>query len=211
MNLASGIIITQHIENVVAKLKANSTIEQLVIIKNEDNKGRLKEFLVEQAQEAIVKSYVASEKLNYIILVAPRFSEIAQNRLLKLLEEPPKNKSFILITESKSALLDTIKSRMTIRFVDNKKESSRVSLDVENLDLEKVYSFIQENKRVSSVEAKELVEQIFLDVLNSGKFKLDSGVLEMFSDAIKLLEVGSPVSFVFIGLLLKLLAKNKIR
>ena len=209
MLLASGIIVTQQIEQTIAQLESERTVEQFTFIKNEDDKGKLKEFLVEHAQEAIEKAYIASEKLNYIILVAPRFSEIAQNRLLKLLEEPPKNKEFILITESKSALLDTIQSRMPITVLNDEKELKTLSLDLKNLTLAKVYEFVQENNRISSVECKVMVEQISLDAMKSGKFNLDKSTLEMFSNSIKALEVGSPTSFILNGLLLKLLRKKK--
>jgi len=209
MYLASGIIITQQTEQTIAQLESERTIEQFTFIKNEDEKGNLKEFLVEQAQEAIAKAYIASDNLNYIILVAPRFSEIAQNRLLKLLEEPPKNKAFILITESKSALLDTIQSRMPITILNDAQEKNALKLDVANLNLAKVYEFVQENSRLSTVECKEIVEQISISAIKSGKFNLDESTLELFSNSIKALEVGSPTSFILNGLLLKLLVKRK--
>lgn len=209
MYLASGIIITQQTEQTIAQLEAERTVEQFTFIKNEDEKGNLKEFLVEQAQEAIAKAYIASDNLNYIILVAPRFSEIAQNRLLKLLEEPPKNKAFILITESKSALLDTIQSRMPITILNDAQEKNSLKLDIANLNLAKVYEFVQENSRLSTVECKEIVEQISISAIKSGKFNLDKSTLELFSNSIKALEIGSPTSFILNGLLLKLLVKRK--
>jgi len=209
MYLASGIIITKQTEHTIAQLESERTVEQFTFIKNEDEKGNLKEFLVEQAQEAIAKAYIASDNLNYIILVAPRFSEIAQNRLLKLLEEPPKNKAFILITESKSALLDTIQSRMPITILNDAQEKNALKLDVANLNLAKVYEFVQENSRLSTVECKEIVEQISISAIKSGKFNLDESTLELFSNSIKALEVGSPTSFILNGLLLKLLVKRK--
>jgi len=209
MRLNSGIIITQQREKIISQLEAERTTELFTFIENRDEKGKIKEFLVEQAQEAINKAYIASENLNYIILVAPRFSEIAQNRLLKLLEEPPKNKAFILITESKSALLDTILSRMPVTILHDSEEEKPFSLDLENLNLAKVYEFIQENNRVSAVECKELVEKISLGAMKSGKFNLNKSTLEMFSNSIKALEVGSPSSFVLSGVLLKLLSVKK--
>jgi len=209
MRLVSGIIITKQIEKVLSKLKSSYGNEDLTFIQNEDNKGKLKEFLVEQAQEAIEKAYIASEKVNYIILVAPRFSEIAQNRLLKLLEEPPRNKEFILITESKSALLDTIQSRMPLTILEDEKEFVELGLDLENLTLSNLYAFVQKNKRVSTVECKEFIEKIALGAMKSEKFDFDTPTLEMFSDSIKALEVGSPTTFVLNGILLKLLSQKK--
>jgi len=209
MKLASGIIITQQAEAVLEELKSLQSNELFTLIKSEDDKGKAKEFLVEHAQEAIAKAYVASEHLNYIILIAPRFSEIAQNRLLKLLEEPPKNKAFILITESKSALLDTIQSRLPVTVLNDAVSSEALNLDIANLNLAKVYEFIQKNSRTSAVECKTLVETISLMAMKSGKYNLDAETLKLFSDSIKALEVGSPTSFILNGLLLKLLARKK--
>ena len=207
--LSSQVIITHQPQKVVEQLEKLRTTELFTFIKNKDDKGKTKEFLVEQAQEAISKAYIASEYLNYIILIAPRFSEIAQNRLLKLLEEPPKNKAFILITESKSAILSTIQSRMPVTILHDVEERASLSLDIENLNLAKVYEFSQENSRISAVECKLLVEKISLGAMKSGKFNLDESTLKLFSDSIKALEVGSPTTFILNGLLLKLLDRKK--
>ena len=209
MKLTSTIIITQQTEAVIEELEAKRTTELFTFISNQDDKGKTKEFLVEQAQEAIAKAYIASANLNYIILVAPRFSELAQNKLLKLLEEPPRHKAFILITESKSALLDTILSRMPIIILTDSKILKPLTLDMEYLTLKKVYEFVQESNRISAVECKVLIEQISLGAMKSGKFNLDKSTLEIFSNSIKALEVGSPTSFILNGLLLKLLSQKK--
>jgi len=156
MNLASGIIITHQADVVLRELEAKRTTELFTVIKSEDDKGKAKEFLVEHAQLAIQKAYIASEALNYIILIAPKFSDVSQNRLLKILEEPPRNKAFILITESKSALLDTIQSRMPVTVLNEAKEEEIFSLDLQNLNLAKVYAFVQEHSRISSNECNKL-------------------------------------------------------
>jgi len=209
MRLASGVIITHQAENVLCELEALRTTETFTIIRSQDNKEQPKEFLVEHAQEAIAKAYIASEALNYIILMAPRFSEIAQNRLLKLLEEPPKNKAFILITESKSALLETIQSRLPVTVLSDALKEEHFTLDIANLNLAKVYEFVQENSRVSTIECKTFVEKISLLSMKSGKYNLDEETLKLFSDSIKALEVGSPTTFILNTILLKLLAKKK--
>jgi DNA polymerase-3 subunit delta' len=209
MNLSSGIIITHQSDKVMAELEAQRSTELFTIIRSLDAKDKPKEFLVEHAQEAIAKAYIASEGLNYIILIAPRFSDIAQNRLLKVIEEPPKNKAFIIITESKSALLETIQSRMPVTVLNDMQSKKPFSLDIENLNLAKVYEFVQENSRVTAVECKALVEKISLEAMKSQKFNLDESTLKLFSDSIKALEVGSPTTFILNTLLLKLLAKKK--
>ena len=75
MRLSSGVIITQNPDEVLNALEALRTDELFTIIKSEDDKGNPKEFQVAHAKEAIAKAFVASEVLNYIILVAPSFSE----------------------------------------------------------------------------------------------------------------------------------------
>ncbi len=209
MNLASGIIITHQAQAILNELELKRTTEIFTIIKSEDDKGKPKEFLVEHAQKAIEKAYVASENLNYIILVAPKFSDIAQNRLLKVIEEPPRNKAFIIITESKSALLDTIQSRLPVTVLHDSSSEEELSLDLENLNLARVYEFAQKHSRISAVECKVLVEKISLGAMRSQKYNLDESTLKLFSDSIKALDMGSPTAFVLNSLLLKLLAKKK--
>lgn len=63
--------------------------------------------------DAFVKSHSASHRI-FIIEDAHRMNEQAQNALLKVLEEPPKNVVFILLVTSKTMLLDTIISRCVL-------------------------------------------------------------------------------------------------
>ena len=209
MNLASGIIITHQAQAILDELEFQRTTESFTIIRSEDEKGKPKEFLLEHAQKAIEKAYIASEELNYIILVAPKFSNIAQNRLLKVIEEPPRNKAFIIITESKSALLDTIQSRLPVTVLHDNSSEEQLSLDLENLNLAMVYEFVQEHLRISAVECKVLVEKISLGAMKSQKYNLDESTLKLFSDSIKALDMGSPTTFILNTLLLKLLARKK--
>jgi DNA polymerase-3 subunit delta' len=209
IRLEGGVIITEKPDEVLASLEGLRRGETFTIIKSIDEKGNPKEFLVEHAKEVIAKSFIASDELNYIILVAPSFSDIVQNRLLKILEEPPKNKAFIIITESKSAILDTIKSRMPITVLHEQSREELFSLDIENLNLAKVYEFVQENNRISSIECKKMVEKISLLAMKSGRYNLDETTLKVFSDAIMALDMGSPTSFILNTVLLKLLARKR--
>ena len=63
--------------------------------------------------DAFVKAHSASHRV-FIIEDAHRMNEQAQNALLKVLEEPPKNVIFILLVPSKTILLDTIISRCVL-------------------------------------------------------------------------------------------------
>lgn len=63
--------------------------------------------------DAFVKSHMGGKKV-IIITPAERMNEQAQNALLKVLEEPPKNVIFILITENASRMLSTVLSRCVL-------------------------------------------------------------------------------------------------
>ncbi len=76
-----------------------------------------KNISVNQVREARSSAYVRAHmggKKVIIIENAETMNEYAQNALLKVLEEPPKNVIFILITENTSMMLNTIVSRCTV-------------------------------------------------------------------------------------------------
>jgi DNA polymerase-3 subunit delta' len=60
-----------------------------------------------------LKSYEGGWKVA-VIWMAEKLNQIATNKLLKLIEEPPKNTLFIFICEREGALLDTLVSRCQI-------------------------------------------------------------------------------------------------
>lgn len=204
--LQSSIIVTQEPYKALERLKELKRDEKFTIIDSEN-----REFLIEDATEAISKAYIADEVKEFIILIAPRFSIISQNRLLKILEEPPPNKEFILITKSKSSILPTVKSRLPTILYDNSRkiEEERLPLDIDNLDLKEIYEFAQKHRRISAEECKEIIEKIGIEVVKSKFYTIDNSLLESFSDAIKGLEVGSPGQFILNGVLLKLFYSKK--
>ncbi len=204
MELQSSIIISQEPYKVLDRLKELKQNEKFTIIDSED-----REFLIEHATEAISKAYIADEVKEFIILISPRFSAISQNKLLKILEEPPKNKEFILITKSKSSILPTIKSRLPIITYNNNKKIEELSLDIDNLDLREIYEFSQKYKRISAKDCKEIIEKIGIEVIKSKSYNIDTSLLKTFSDSIKALEVGSAGQFILNGVLLKLLINKK--
>ena len=124
MRLISQVIITSEIESTIARLEVSKTTERFVKIIKEDA------FLVEDAKLAIEKAYMASEETTVIILAAKIFSPIVQNKLLKVIEEPPPKKEFIILTPSKSTILDTIRSRLPITVLSEEREEERKSQKV---------------------------------------------------------------------------------
>ena len=204
MRLQSQIIITVHFEETIAKLRQLALNgEQFVPVVREGN------FLVEDVKYAIEKAYLASQEKTIIVLAADQFSEVVQNRLLKIIEEPPPNKEFILLFSSKAIILPTIRSRLPITVMSELSSVMELGLDMQGLDIRAVYDFVQENARISAPKAKGLLEQIGTMAIASRRYDMDEKTLDMMRDAIKVLDRGSPPAFVLTAVLLKLLARKK--
>ncbi len=203
MRLVSQVIISSHIDDTVIQLEGLQQNERFVKIIKEDN------FLVEDAKLAIEKAHMASDETTVIILAAKTFSPVVQNKLLKVIEEPPPKKEFILITPNKATILDTIRSRLPITVRDSSTEEEALELDVAQLSLATVYEFVQTHKRTDTKVMKSLVERISKEAIVSQAYNLDEKTLNLFSNAFIALDVGSPPQFVLNTLLLKLLARKK--
>ena len=118
------------------------------------------DFLLQQANLVIKEAYIASNERKTIILCGNTFRKEAQNALLKILEEPPRNIVFIILTTSKSSLLPTILSRMPHKFLKKSIKRQKCDLDVLNLDLKTLYSFLKkEEEYTSSMSLKELSQK----------------------------------------------------
>lgn len=201
----SSILIVNDIEVTLTELLPNYPIHSTRIIKNEEKE----EFLLIQANQAIKEAYIASSEKKYIFLCGSTFRKEAQNSLLKILEEPPKNVVFIIITNSKSSLLPTIYSRLPYKYLKKSVLKNESILDINKLDLKDIYNFLKDNQKISKQEAKEIVESILVKV-NNQKIKLSHKELDFFSKSIKLLELNSRPINVLTTLLLSLAnQKNK--
>ena len=203
----SQVLITDDFSGTIEKIKEiapkDATFE--LFIKDEES------FKVSDANEVIAKAYLASENKIFLCLATEQFSEVVQNRLLKIIEEPPKNKEFILITPSKSTLLPTIKSRLPINTLKSVTDKLEIDLDMSNLTLDSLYSFVQEHKRLKPKEAIPIVEYIIKEAIKSGSYNLDAQTLETFTKAREALDLGSPADFIITTVMLKLLAKKQKR
>ena len=201
----SSILIVNDIDATLSELLPNYPIHSTRVIKNEEKE----EFLLIQATLAIKEAYIATSEKKYIFLCGSIFRKEAQNSLLKILEEPPKNVVFIIITNSKSSLLPTIYSRLTYKYLKKSILKAESLLDINKLDLKDIYNFLKDNQKISKNEAKDIVETILIKV-NNQKIKLSRNQLEFFSKAIKLLELNSRPINVLTTLLLSLAnQKNK--
>jgi DNA polymerase-3 subunit delta' len=201
----SCILIVNDIESTVNELINKYPLHSTRIIKNEEKD----EFQLAQATQAIKESYIASNETKYIFLCGSTFRKEAQNSLLKVLEEPPRNVVFIIITNSKTSMLATIYSRIPYKYLKKSVLKNESLLNINKLDLKDIYNFLKENQKISKNEAKDIVESILLKV-NSQKIKLSAKELDFFSKSIKLLELNSrPINILTTLLLFLANQKNK--
>ncbi|MFY4767008.1 DNA polymerase III subunit delta' [Aliarcobacter butzleri] len=195
----SSILIVNNIEETLNLMLPKYPLHSVRVIKNEEKE----EFLIAQANETIKEAFIATSEKKYLFLCGSTFRKEAQNALLKILEEPPRNIVFILITNSKTSLLPTIYSRLPYKYLKKSEQKIESSLDLNRLDLKDIYTFLQENQKISKQEAKDVVESLLLKA-NNQKIKLSQKKLDFFSKAIKLLELNSKPINVLTTLLLYL-------
>ena len=201
----SCILIVNDIESTVNELINKYPLHSTRIIKNEEKD----EFQLAQATQAIKEAYISSNETKYIFLCGSTFRKEAQNSLLKVLEEPPRNVVFIIITNSKTSMLPTIYSRIPYKYLKKSVLKNESLLNINKLDLKDIYNFLKENQKISKNEAKDIVESILLKV-NNQKIKLSQKELDFFSKSIKLLELNSrPINVLTTLLLFLANQKNK--
>ena len=195
----STILVVDNIDSTLNDLVTFYPKHLVRIIKNEEKE----EFLITQANLAIKEAYIASNEKKYIFLCGTTFRNEAQNSLLKVLEEPPSNVVFIILTTSKSSILPTIYSRIPYLYLKKSNLKDESPLDIKKLDLKDIYNFLKENQKISKKEAKEIIESILLKV-KLQDLNLTQKQLEFFSKSIKLLELNSRPINVLTTLLLSL-------
>ncbi len=167
------------------------------------------EFLIEDAKFAVEKAYVSSEEQKVILLGAQKFSQIAQNKLLKIIEEPPKNITFILLTPTKNTILPTIRSRLPI-YNELQKRQGKQGVDMARFDLGTLYELLQESKGIKPFEAKAVMEQMVKDAMQSNQYRFKQSDYKSIEECIKLLDLGSPAIVLLNTVGLKLLdIKNR--
>jgi hypothetical protein len=93
--------------------------------------------------------------------------------------------------------------------LDEVSSAVELALDMKSLDIRAVYDFVQEHARISAPKAKVLLEQIGTAAIMSQRYNIDDKSLDLMRDAVKVLDRGSPPTFVLTGVLLKLLARKK--
>ncbi len=162
------------------------------------------EFKVDDAKMVMKEAYIAEESTKHLIIVATTYRIEAQNALLKLLEEPPRNIVFILIAKSKTALLPTIRSRMQIESVAFEKEPFVLEIDIAKMELGDIFNFLKKNKNISKIVLKDTIEALLKVSLVKAKIKLRERELALFNKSLVLAELNTRPQTILSTLLLML-------
>jgi DNA polymerase-3 subunit delta' len=162
------------------------------------------EFKVEHAALVTKEAYIAEEQKKAIVLSALSFNIYAQNALLKLLEEPPRNIVFIIISRSKNGLLPTIRSRMQMEIVSAPKPQFDLGIDLGRADLETIFTFLKEHQHLKKDELKAVIEKLLHEAVVTHKIKLKEQELEKFEMALELAELNSRPQSLLAMLLLEI-------
>jgi len=149
------------------------------------------DFKIEHAKAVVAESYISESQTKYIIIGSNSFTNVAQNSLLKVLEEPPKNIEFIIISPTKSNLLPTVRSRLPIHKGKKSHSVHDIELNLARIDYAEVFAFLKANARIKKSEAKELLEALYHRATVVDMLILSSTQLENFDKAYRLLELNS--------------------
>ena len=195
------IIITDDLDLELDNLK--NTLDFYKVFKTD------KDFLLENAKELIREAHIAENKLKHLIICANNFTVIAQNALLKLLEEPLKNVEFIILSTNKAALLQTIRSRIIVLKHMHNKKRAYLDINFKNLKLNMLYNFVQDNKNLDKNNAKRLIEDILFKAFFIEKIHIDKEHLTLFEKAYKLIDLNSNIQSILLILLFPFLKNHK--
>ena len=114
-----------------------------------EEKGRKPIISTEESNEIIKKLSLKSFEGGYkvmIIWMAEEMNQTCANKLLKILEEPPKNTLFILLAEAQDQMLQTILSRTQI-------------VKIPTIQVDELSAYINQNFQVSSSDSVSVAAQ----------------------------------------------------
>ncbi len=164
------------------------------------------DFLLDDAKAVVKEAFVAEQHTKIILLGAKNINIYAQNSLLKILEEPPRNIIFILAVHSKSALLPTIRSRLPVKVYKSEKKHTSTGLNLKNPNLKEIFDFLVEKKFASKEESKEIIESITKEAIKNG-IKFSEEELSFFGKLLHLSALNTKASTLLTAQLLTILNK----
>lgn len=203
----SQIILTSDFESLKKELEESFSINDLRFFQREN-------FLIEDSKLVINEAMIAENRAKFIILMAQNYGIEAQNSLLRIVEEPPKNIYFIVVVPSKNRLLATIISRLPIILKKKKSSLTHLDVDFKKLSLEKIYSMLEQyqkeelDRSFGREELKEFINALLQKCLLEG-FYFNQKELLQISTIYKLAELNGKVSTLLTPLFL--LIHNKVK
>jgi DNA polymerase-3 subunit delta' len=148
------------------------------------------DFLLENAKEVVREAYIAENEQKIIAMISKSFNIYAQNSLLKILEEPPRNISFVLCAPSRMIFLPTVRSRLTIKMLKADVEPRKSGLDFKKMGINEIYSFVKQKKYMEKEELKSLIQGIMSEICEQD-IKLNAHELGLFEKMLHLAELNS--------------------
>jgi DNA polymerase-3 subunit delta' len=198
----SSIYITEDFESIIEEILSKSEgLEVKQFIKDD--------FLIDDSKDVAKEAYITSERGKIIIICAKTFNPFSQNSLLKILEEPPSNTYFKIISPSKSALLPTIRSRLPLEKRRVVVQKERFPLELKKMDLKDIFDFLKKYQYLSKDETIKLIEAMFEAVVEA-KIPLKQKELKAFDRACKLVYLNERSGNVLMHLLLCIFRRSKI-
>ncbi|MDD5212495.1 MAG: DNA polymerase III subunit delta', partial [Sulfuricurvum sp.] len=176
-NERGGILITSEMEERARTIEESLRPLRSITFMRDD-------FKIEDAKEVIAEAYKSEDSTKTLILGAKSFTVPAQNALLKILEEPPRNIVFILIAPNKSTFLPTVRSRLSLTQEHTERIYESLPITLKNLDLSGLFTFVKEYDRLKKHDAKALIEQLMHQAIHNEKLPLSSAQLEGFDKAL---------------------------
>ena len=201
-NERGGILITAEMEERAREIEESRHPLRCVTFMRDD-------FKIEDAKEVISEAYRSEENTKTLILGAKSFTIPAQNALLKILEEPPRNIAFILLAPNKSTFLPTVRSRLSLKQEHNERLYEVLPITLKNLDLAGLFTFVKQHDRLKKHEAKGLIEQLMHQAIHVEKLSLTAIQLEGFEKALRLIKLNSRLQSVLVMVLMNFLKELK--
>jgi len=198
--LGSHIIICDNVEERSTLLQQELASHRVVSFVRDD-------FKIEDSKAVMAEAYIAEEHVKYLILAAKTFNAISQNALLKLLEEPPRNIELIVITESKSTLLPTVRSRLKVITEKSAVVHRELDIKLSNLNLSTLFDFVKAHDRLSKHEAKSLIESLYHRATVIDRLALSEKDVEVFERSYRLIELNGRLQTILVTLLMIFLPK----
>lgn len=205
MEIKSSIVVCKNIDVLNSYILQNYSNYNLKIFRPEEKSPQ--DFLIENAKEVVKEAYIAESNTKVIATIFKNYRTEAQNSLLKILEEPPKNIVFLIGVLSKSVLLPTIRSRMMIKNIKTEESMESTGIDFKKLDIKTVYEFLSDKKFLDKNTTKTLLQNILIEAI-SQNIKLNTNEIQSFEKMLYLSELNSRSSYILLNALLTIMNRE---